>query len=75
MQSPRVRQVAGAVGGALIALVSYQAFETVKPVVGTFFSSMTHTAAPEQYTDEDRQRTQDLIVGMAKKELQSMGIE
>jgi hypothetical protein len=65
----------GAVGGALIAFVLYQGFETAKPVVMGLLSSMTHQAAPEEFTDADRTRTQDLIVGMTKQRLKEMGIE
>ena len=74
MRSSRVRQLMGAVGGALIAMVLYQGFETAKPFVTGLFSSMTHQAAPAEFTPEDRARTQALIVGMTKKKLAEMGI-
>lgn len=63
-----VRQVLGALGGGLIALMLYEGYAFVVP----FLPALPfHASAPAQtYTAEEREQRQERIVEMTKKKIE-----
>jgi hypothetical protein len=68
-----VRQIMGAVGGSLVALALYQAYELAAPRVLAMLPSprmqITQRKEADVYTSGDRKERQDRIVQIARARL------
>jgi|GEM_PF-3500464 len=72
-RSPLVRQIAGAVGGAVAALALYGVFTVTYPAVRAMLPDMPVSAEDSpRYSDADRQAKQERIVEEARQKAEKL---